>query len=76
MFARISFYPTLLYNVVMEKISNRRWYDRIDDTVILGALPFKGMSQHVSIKNEFLDFFSDDFTFYEVKVGKQISVTY
>lgn len=51
MFARISFYPTLLYNVVMEKISNRRWYDRIDDTVILGALPFRGMTQHL-IENE------------------------
>lgn len=44
MFARLSFYPTLVYNVFMEKVSNRRWYDRIDDTVILGALPFKAMT--------------------------------
>ncbi|PSN42640.1 Phosphatidylglycerophosphatase and protein-tyrosine phosphatase 1 [Blattella germanica] len=45
MFARLSFYPTLFYNVVMEKLTSRNWYDRIDDTVILGALPFRGMTQ-------------------------------
>ncbi|XP_072278013.1 phosphatidylglycerophosphatase and protein-tyrosine phosphatase 1 [Pyxicephalus adspersus] len=45
MATRVLFYPTLLYNVVMEKISSRKWYDRIDDTVILGALPFRGMSE-------------------------------
>ncbi|XP_011496341.1 PREDICTED: phosphatidylglycerophosphatase and protein-tyrosine phosphatase 1 [Ceratosolen solmsi marchali] len=41
MFARITFYPSLLYNIFMEKVSSRRWYDRIDDSVILGALPFR-----------------------------------
>ncbi|XP_012528715.1 phosphatidylglycerophosphatase and protein-tyrosine phosphatase 1 isoform X2 [Monomorium pharaonis] len=41
MFARVTFYPTLFYNVVMEKITSRNWYDRIDETVILGALPFR-----------------------------------
>ncbi|KYQ52511.1 Protein-tyrosine phosphatase mitochondrial 1-like protein, partial [Trachymyrmex zeteki] len=41
MFARVTFYPTLLYNVVMEKITTRNWYDKIDETVILGALPFR-----------------------------------
>ncbi|KAB0804032.1 hypothetical protein PPYR_01002 [Photinus pyralis] len=40
MLARLSFYPTLLYNVFMEKCTARRWYDRIDDIVMLGALPF------------------------------------
>ncbi|XP_014258724.1 phosphatidylglycerophosphatase and protein-tyrosine phosphatase 1 [Cimex lectularius] len=44
MFARLSFYPTLLYNVLMEKMTSRNWYDRIDDTVILGALPFRSMT--------------------------------
>lgn len=48
MFARLSFYPTLLYNVIMEKITSRNWYDRIDDNVILGALPFRGMTNQVS----------------------------
>lgn len=28
----------------MEKITSRNWYDRIDDNVILGALPFRGMT--------------------------------
>ena len=41
MFARITFLPTLAYNVAMERISSRRWYDRIDNKVILGALPFR-----------------------------------
>lgn len=49
MFARVTFYPSLFYNVVMEKISTRRWFDRIDDTVILGALPFRGMTKQVKI---------------------------
>ncbi|XP_019881359.1 phosphatidylglycerophosphatase and protein-tyrosine phosphatase 1 [Aethina tumida] len=47
MFARVTFYPTLFYNVVMEKISPRRWYDRIDDTVILGALPFTSLTKEL-----------------------------
>jgi hypothetical protein len=48
MFGRLTFYPTLLYNVVMEKITSRNWYDRIDDNVILGALPFRRMTDQVS----------------------------
>jgi atypical dual specificity phosphatase len=55
MFARTTFLPSLAYNVFMEKVSSRRWWDRIDDHVILGALPFKGeTSQKVfSIKLPF-----------------------
>lgn len=49
MFARVTFYPTLLYNVLMEKVTQRNWYDRIDENVILGALPFRNLSQKVSI---------------------------
>ncbi|XP_023012376.1 protein tyrosine phosphatase, mitochondrial 1 [Leptinotarsa decemlineata] len=47
MFARVSFYPTLAYNVIMEKISTRQWYNRIDDTVILGALPFPSITKEL-----------------------------
>lgn len=47
MFARLSFYPSLFYNVVMERITLRRWYDRIDEHTILGALPFRSMAQEV-----------------------------
>lgn len=46
--ARILFYPTLAYNVIMEKITTRQWYNRVDQTVILGALPFKSMTDEVS----------------------------
>jgi len=49
MFARVTFYPTLLYNVFMEKVTQRNWYDRIDENVILGALPFRNISQKVFI---------------------------
>ncbi|XP_050528990.1 phosphatidylglycerophosphatase and protein-tyrosine phosphatase 1 isoform X2 [Daktulosphaira vitifoliae] len=45
MFARVTFYPTLLYNVFMEKVTQRNWYDRVDEHVLLGALPFRHMSQ-------------------------------
>jgi len=51
MFARVSFYPTLAYNVLMEKVTARRWYDRIDDNMILGALPFRSMAPQL-IRNE------------------------
>ena len=38
---RILFYPTLVWNVLLSRVLHvRRWRDRIDDTVILGALPF------------------------------------
>ena len=42
MFARVSFLPTLAYNVAMEKVSARNWWDRIDKNMVLGALPFRG----------------------------------
>lgn len=51
MFARVSFYPTLFYNVFMEKVTTRRWYDRIDEHTILGALPFRSMAQQVKKKS-------------------------
>ncbi|KAI9181318.1 hypothetical protein LWI28_013786 [Acer negundo] len=39
--ARALFYPTLLYNVVRNKIhSEFRWWDRIDELILLGAVPF------------------------------------
>lgn len=38
------FYSSLAYNVVLNKLQYRRWYDRIDQSIILGALPFRGKS--------------------------------
>ncbi|XP_020713642.1 phosphatidylglycerophosphatase and protein-tyrosine phosphatase 1 isoform X2 [Ceratitis capitata] len=50
MIARLSFYPTLFYNVMMEKASSRNWYDRIDENVILGALPFRSQANELITK--------------------------
>ncbi|XP_067618395.1 phosphatidylglycerophosphatase and protein-tyrosine phosphatase 1 isoform X2 [Eurosta solidaginis] len=50
MLARVSFYPTLLYNVLMEKATTRNWYDRIDENVILGALPFRNQANELISK--------------------------
>uniref|UniRef100_A0A3P9J7A6 Phosphatidylglycerophosphatase and protein-tyrosine phosphatase 1 n=1 Tax=Oryzias latipes TaxID=8090 RepID=A0A3P9J7A6_ORYLA len=49
--ARLLFYPTLSYNVIMEKLSSRRWFDRVDETVILGALPFRSMTAQLLEQN-------------------------
>ncbi len=39
--ARVLFYPTLVWNVVLGRwFKSRNWWDRIDTYVLLGALPF------------------------------------
>ncbi|CAH2041054.1 unnamed protein product [Thlaspi arvense] len=39
--ARALFYPTLLYNVLRNKIQSEfRWWDRVDEFIFLGAVPF------------------------------------
>ena len=48
MFLRLTFYPTLAYNIFLEKFGVRKWYSRIDDTVVLGALPWKSIVPAVS----------------------------
>lgn len=49
MFARATFLPTLAYNLLRNRWTSWNWYDRIDDTVVLGALPFLGpVTQTVS----------------------------
>ncbi|KAK4804808.1 hypothetical protein SAY86_004625 [Trapa natans] len=41
--ARVLFYPTLLYNVVRNRIQPEfRWWDRVDEFILLGAVPFPG----------------------------------
>ena len=47
MVSRILFYPTLLSNVVINRLGLREWYTKIDDKVILGALPFRSMTNQV-----------------------------
>ncbi|XP_065186558.1 phosphatidylglycerophosphatase and protein-tyrosine phosphatase 1-like [Sycon ciliatum] len=39
-YCRVTFYPTLLKNVLFVG-ELRRWYDRVDNRVILGALPLR-----------------------------------
>lgn len=39
--ARVVFYPTLLWNMILGRWLNKRnWWDRIDTHVVLGAFPF------------------------------------
>ena len=44
--ARIVYYPTLLYGILRQS-ENRHWYDRIDDRVILGALPIHKIAKEI-----------------------------
>ena len=48
MIPRAIFYPSLLYNVMMERFAGRHWFDRIDDTVVLGALPLRSVTDEVA----------------------------
>ncbi|CAA7393045.1 unnamed protein product [Spirodela intermedia] len=39
--ARVLFYPTLLYNVLRNKIQSEfHWWDEVDEFLLLGAVPF------------------------------------
>jgi protein tyrosine phosphatase len=40
LFPRLLYFPSLLWNIVREN-ADWRWYDRIDNFVLLGALPLK-----------------------------------
>ncbi|KAK3734742.1 hypothetical protein RRG08_059920 [Elysia crispata] len=43
MIGRILYYPTLAWNVGWSSLTGRPWYDRLDETVLLGALPLRSM---------------------------------
>ncbi|XP_061371143.1 phosphatidylglycerophosphate phosphatase PTPMT2-like [Gastrolobium bilobum] len=46
--ARILFYPTLLYNVLRNKIEAEfRWWDQVDEFLLLGAVPFPKHVPHL-----------------------------
>lgn len=49
MFGRVTFYPTLAYNIVLERLAVRKWYSRIDETVVLGALPWRTIVPQVQL---------------------------
>lgn len=46
---KIAYYPTLLFNVLRERYGSTQWYHVIDDTVILGALPFRTVVKKVCL---------------------------
>jgi atypical dual specificity phosphatase len=49
--ARSFFWPTLMHNYAMGRVLRvRRWWDRVDANVILGALPFR--RDATKLKNE------------------------
>lgn len=45
---RVLYFPSILRMSLLTG-PNRRWYDRIDSTVILGALPFRSQTKEVKI---------------------------
>ena len=46
--SRAYFLPSILLNSLKLQISEKfKWYNRIDDTVVLGALPFRSQAEEV-----------------------------
>ncbi|KGN55844.1 putative dual specificity protein phosphatase DSP8 [Cucumis sativus] len=46
--ARVLFYPTLLYNVFRNKLQTEfRWWDKVDEFILLGAVPFPADVPHL-----------------------------
>ncbi|GFO45835.1 protein tyrosine phosphatase, mitochondrial 1 [Plakobranchus ocellatus] len=43
MIGRLLFYPTLAWNLCWSGLTARPWYDRLDETVLLGALPLRSI---------------------------------
>ncbi|KAL2536604.1 Armadillo/beta-catenin repeat family protein [Forsythia ovata] len=50
--ARVLFYPTLLYNVVRNKIQSEfRWWDRVDESCIEEPIPIVTQACHDAVSN-------------------------
>lgn len=49
--ARSVYYPSILWNAITNKITGRTWYNRINDHIILGAIPMKFMTEELSQNN-------------------------
>ena len=48
--ARLLYLPTVL-KLLLLRGPNSKWYSRVDDTVILGALPFRNQTKEVQSMN-------------------------
>ena len=46
-FSRILYFPGIAWNTVSWRWRKRQWYNRIDNTVVLGALPFRSQAEEV-----------------------------
>lgn len=46
--SRFVYVPGIVRLILLSS-SKRSWYDRVDDTVVLGILPFRSQTQEVSI---------------------------
>ena len=46
-FSRISYFPGIAWNTISWRWRNYQWYDRIDSTIVLGALPFRSQAEEV-----------------------------
>ena len=55
--ARLAYFPSILRMTLMEG-PKRRWYDRIDNTIILGALPFRSQTKKVKSLKLSVHYFS------------------
>jgi atypical dual specificity phosphatase len=53
MLGQLAFYPTLAYNLLRNYVQPRgwMWYSRIDDSLIVGAMPFKSMLEPLEAEN-------------------------
>uniref|UniRef100_A0A915E1X0 Phosphatidylglycerophosphatase and protein-tyrosine phosphatase 1 n=1 Tax=Ditylenchus dipsaci TaxID=166011 RepID=A0A915E1X0_9BILA len=53
MLGTLAFYPSLAYNLLRNYIqpATWTWYTRIDDNLILGAMPFKSMLEELKMEN-------------------------
>ena len=82
MFGRVTFYPSLFYNIALERLAYRKWYTRLDDTIVLGALPWRHLVPEVSYfvafsrnNSDFIPFFYLQLQLVEKeKVGAVVSM--
>ena len=51
LWSRVWYFPGIVHNSVFVALSfgKYRWFNRIDDTVILGALPFRSQTKEVCL---------------------------
>ena len=47
--ARLLYLPSIVRMSLLWGRGKKNWYDRVDETVILGALPFRSQTKEVSI---------------------------